>query len=103
MLIHHLQNSPMKKLEEFWDSFSPNILFRTWKVKEWWQALTPEENTEDFYNELFSKKIPKNVGPEKLIWGYTNLGNFNIKESIEILIESHRMEKEVKWRKIWGE
>ena len=101
MLIQHLHNSLMKKVEEFWDSGSLDKLLTTWKTKEWWQALIPEENIEYFYNEIFSKKIPRNAGPNKLRWGYTNLGNFNIKEAIEMLTETHRME-EVKWRKIWG-
>ena len=101
MLIQHLHNSLMKKEEEFWDSGSLDKLFRTWKTKEWWQALVLEENIEYFYNELFFRLIPRNSGPDKLRWGYTNLGNFNIKEAIEMLNETHRME-EVKWRKIWG-
>ena len=101
VLNQHHQNNPLKKVEEFRDSRSPDKLFRTWKMKEWWQALVPEEKIEYFYNELFFRNIPRNSEPDKLRWGYTNLAKFNIKEYIEILTETHRME-EVKWRKIWG-
>ena len=38
---------------------------------------------------------------ENIRWGYLNLGIFNIKEAIKLLIETYRMEKEAKWRKIW--
>ena len=52
--------------------------------------------------ELYARKIPRSDVPYKLIWGYTNQGNFNIKEAIELLTKTYRLEKEVKWRKIWG-
>ena len=71
-------------------------------MKAWWQALAPAEDIEYLYTDLCSRKIPRHAGMDKLRWGYLNLGNFNIKEAIESLTETHMMEKEAKWRKIWG-
>ena len=101
-LTQYLHNSPLEKVEDFWDSRSTNNLFRTWKSKEWWQDLPPDENIDDFCYELCTRKIPRNAGPENIRSGYTNVGNFNIKSTIGLLNETHRMEKEGKWRKLWG-
>ena len=92
----------MKKVSEFWDFGSPDKIFKTWKIKEWWQTLVPTEDMDDFYMELCSRKIPWHNGMNKIRWGYSNLGRFNTKESIGLLTETHRLEKEAKWRKFWG-
>ena len=101
-LTHYLQNSSLERVEEFWDPRSLDNLYKTWKPKEWWQDLAPNENIEKLYYELCTRKIPKNAGPDKLRWGYTNVGNFNIKEEIGLLTETHTLEKDGKWIKIWG-
>ena len=92
----------MKKVSEFWESGSPEKIFRTWKSKEWCQTLVPTKDMDHLYMELCSRKIPWHDGPYKICWGYSKLGRFNIKDSISLLIETHRLEKEAKWRKMWG-
>ena len=57
---------------------------------------------DEFYSELYARNIPKNDGLNKVKWGYSNSGNFNSKEAIELLTKSFKLEKEVKWGKIWG-
>ena len=102
ILIYHLQHHPLKKVAYFWDYEAQDQHFRTWKENEWWKAQVPRDNVEVFYLKLCAKKIPKTASPDKLRWGYTNQGNFNIKEAIELFTKTYRLEKEVKWRKIWG-
>ena len=87
-------------MKEFWDFESHDKIFWTWKRKESWQTMAPTENIDDFYMELYSRNIPSHDGPDKIHWGYSNLGRFNIKESIGLIIETHRLEKEEKWRKV---
>ena len=64
--------------------------------------MAPTEDIEEFYMDLYSRKIHWHKSPDKIRWGYSNLERFNIKEAIVVLNETHRMEKEAKWRKNWG-
>ena len=57
-------------------------------MKYWWNALAPVEDIEDLYIELSSRKIPRHAGMNKLRWGYSNLGRFNIKEAIGVMNET---------------
>ena len=64
--------------------------------------MAPTENMDDFYMELCSRNIPWHDGPDNIHWDYSNLGRFNIREAIGLIAETHRLEKEGKWRKVWG-
>ena len=54
------------------------------------------EDIENFYTDLCSKRIPWHEGQDKIRWGYSNLGRFNIKEAIGVMNETYRQEKEAK-------
>ena len=75
-------------MAEFWDTRDTDHLFRSWKDRNWWQAQAPEEDIEDFISKLYSKRIAKNDGPDKLRWGYTNSRNFNPKETLGLVTET---------------
>ena len=51
--------------------------------------------------ELNSRRIANNDGPDKLRWGYSNIGNFNPKESLGLIIGTQNIEPEAKWGKLW--
>ena len=57
---------------------------------------------DEFFSELCAIKVPRNNGPDKIRWGYSNIGNFNSKEALALMTESFNLEKEAKWEKIWG-
>ena len=64
--------------------------------------MEPTEDIEEFYMDLYSRKIPWNEDSDKIQWERSNIGRFNIREAIGVLNETHRLEKKSKWRKIWG-
>ena len=92
-MISHPQLHQLQSVNEFWDLDSPDRVFRTWKSKEWWQSLKPSEDIDNFYNNLCSRRIPWHEGQDKIRWGYSNLGRFNIKEAIGVMNENHRQKK----------
>ena len=100
ILKSHPQLHQLQTVKEFWYLESFDKVFRTWKSKEWQQSLAPKEDIEKFYSDLCSRRIPWHEGQEKIMWGYSNLGRFNIKEAIGVMNETYRQEKEATWRKI---
>ena len=47
--------------------------------------MAPTEDIEEFYMDLYSRKIHWHKSPDKIQWGYSNLGRFNIKEAVGFL------------------
>ena len=72
LLRTFLQNQSHGKVADIWDTRNEDQLFRTWKERSWWQAQAPREDIEYFVSKLYSKRIAKNKGPDKLRWGYDN-------------------------------
>ena len=101
LLRSFLQNHSKSKMVEIRDTRNTDRLFRSWKYWNWWQSQSLGEDIEDFIAELHSKRIAKNDDPDKLIWGYTNSGNFNPKEALGLVTWTQNVEPEAKWRKLW--
>ena len=57
---------------------------------------------DEFFSELCARKVPRNDGLEKLSWGYSNTGNFNLKQALGLVTGTQNIELEAKWGKIWG-
>ena len=57
-LVDYLQISVLEWVQYFCDPLSADKNFKTWKPKEWWQACAPEDNIEEFYEELCNRNIP---------------------------------------------
>ena len=55
----------------------------------------------DFIVEFNARKITRNDSPDKLRWGYSNTRNFNPREALTLVTESHNLELEAKLGKIW--
>ena len=86
----------MEWVQYFWDPMQEDRKFQEWNPKTWWQSCAPEENVDNFYEELCARRIPEVDGPDKVHWGYSNIGNFSIAEAVALLTETHRMPKEDK-------
>ena len=74
--------------------------FQEWKTKIWWQSCVPEENIDNFYEEICARRITKVDRLDKVHWGYSNTCNFSIAEAVGLLMETHRIPKEENWSKV---
>jgi len=39
--------------------------------------------------------------PNKIRWGYSPSGDFNVKEAVKLPVEYNNIPKDAKWRKMW--
>ena len=97
----YIQRSPLERVQDFWEPMQEDMQFHVWKPKTQWQSCVPEDNLDNFYEELCARRIPKVDGPEKGHQGYSNTGNFSITKAVGLLTKTQRMSKEEKWSKVW--
>ena len=90
----------MAKVAEFWDHKIADQRVGRWKGKQWWQDKAPEEDLDNFLDELSKKIFSLSAEANKIRWGYSTSGNFNPKEAIGLLTETLNVCPEAKWIKI---
>eukprot|EP00253_Pinus_taeda_P015442 PITA_15442 len=101
-LIQGLQDQDMNhmdKVNKFWN-LNTNSDHREWKTINQIIPDSTEAIQLSLSTELKKRKILKEVGEDKLRWGYEEKGIFTAKEAYKILLKD-RLNKDKLWEKIW--
>lgn len=83
-LNQRLISNNQENVRDMWEPNHTSTQFRVWKSKEWWKEQGQGANLHRFYDHLKERLILMAEGPEKVRWGYTNSGNFNIIEALDL-------------------
>lgn len=89
-----LGRNGIQKIKDFW---SPNVTaspFRQWQTERWFKDRSPNEDPYNLIQELKERKIEIREDPDQIRWGFKALGQFNVKEVMELSSGATLLSKE---------
>eukprot|EP00253_Pinus_taeda_P010996 PITA_10996 len=89
-----------EKVNHFWNSNNESE-HRDWKEARNILPDSPEAIQRSLAEELQKRKILKEIGQDKLRWGYEEKGTFKTKEAYHIILKDQLI-KDKLWEKIWS-
>ena len=84
-----------------WDGQFARSSFRQWKGWESWFERIPDKDLQNLWDTLQNHKIKIRNTPDRIWWGYSSSGTFNIKEESLLHGNFQNVPKDPKWGNIW--